>query len=134
MGSSFLDLTRDFGGAILQALMGGLLAAAYAAHMIGSINAAPPATADQVTNQISNELTSSFTSAAQVAQSYPDYAKQIIAAASQAFTDGKSAAILVALVLTLVGLGLVLALFPGKAKEEAFYEKIAAMEPASPSA
>ena len=32
MGSAFLDLTRDFGGAIMQAIMGALLAGAYAAR------------------------------------------------------------------------------------------------------
>ncbi|MFM8155821.1 MAG: MFS transporter [Actinomycetes bacterium] len=131
MGSSFLDLTRDFGGAILQALMGGLLAAAYASHMLASISSAPSDEASTITDQISDQLTGSFTSAADVAQQYPQYSTDILAAASQAFTDGKSAAIAVALAMTLIGLVLVLLRFPGKAKEETFYEQIAAMEPAT---
>ena len=129
MGSSFLDLTRDFGGAILQALMGGLLAAAYASHMLTSISSAPSEEASQISDQVSSQLTGSFTSAADVAQQYPQYSTDILAAASQAFTDGKSAAIVVALAMTLIGLVLVLVRFPGKAKEEAFYEQIAASEP-----
>jgi hypothetical protein len=130
MGSSFLDLTRDFGGAILQALMGALLAAAYASQMLNSISSAPSDEASKLTNQVADELTSSFTSAADVAQQYPQYSTDILTAASQAFTDGKSVAIVVALAMTLIGLVLVLARFPGKAKEEAFYEQIQAMEPA----
>jgi hypothetical protein len=131
MGSSFLDLTRDFGGAILQALMGGLLAAAYASHMLGSISSAPSDETSKITNQVADELTSSFTSASDVAQQYPQYSTDILSAASQGFTDGKSIAIVVALAMTLIGLALVLARFPGKSKEEAFYDHIAASEPSS---
>jgi hypothetical protein len=130
MGSSFLDLTRDFGGAILQALMGGLLAAAYASHMLASISSAPSDEASKIPNQVADQLTGSFTSAADVAQQYPQYSTEILSAASQAFTDGKSIAIMVALAMTLIGLVLVLVRFPGKAKEEAFYEEISASEPA----
>ncbi len=134
MGSSFLDLTRDFGGAILQALMGGLLAAAYASHILTSINDLPADEASKVTNQVSDQLTSSFTSASEVAQQYPQYSTDIISAASQAFTDGKSVAIVVALALTLIGLALVLFRFPGKKKEEEFYEQVAAMDNQKPAA
>lgn len=129
MGSSFLDLTRDFGGAILQAIMGGLLAASYAANMLTSISSTEPSAGAQMSEQVSDELTNSFTSAEAVAQNYPDYATQITTAASQAFTDGKSVAIGVAFLMTVIGLVLVLARFPGKTAEEAYYEKIAASEP-----
>jgi hypothetical protein len=69
--------------------------------------------------------------AADVAQQYPQYSTEILSAASQAFTDGKSVAIVVALAMTLIGLALVLVRFPGKAKEETYYEQIAASEPSS---
>ena len=133
MGSSFLDLTRDFGGAILQALMGGLLAAAYASNMLASISSAPSEETSKLTNQVADQLTSSFTSAADVAQQYPTYSTDILSAAAQAFTDGKSVAIVVALAMTLIGLALVLVRFPGKAKEEAFYEQVAEMDNAKPA-
>ena len=47
-----------------------------------------------------------------------------MAAAAQAFTDGKSLAIAAALVLTLIGLLLVIVVFPRKARELAYYESI----------
>jgi hypothetical protein len=111
--------------------MGGLLAAAYASHMLGSISSAPSDETSKITNQVADELTSSFTSASDVAQQYPQYSTDILSAASQAFTDGKSIAIVVALAMTLIGLALVLVRFPGKSKEEAFYDHIAASEPSS---
>ena len=47
-----------------------------------------------------------------------------MAAAAQAFTDGKSLAIAAALVLTLIGLLLVIVVFPRRARELAYYESI----------
>jgi hypothetical protein len=126
MGSAFLDLTRDFGGAIMQAIMGGLLAAAYAAGIAADLAGLPAQDAAMVSDQTADALTSSFQSAEQVAQQYPDYASQITAAAADAFTSGKSAAIAVALAMTLVGLVLVLLVYPRKAAEEAYYEKVQA--------
>ena len=127
MGSAFLDLTRDFGGAVLQAVLGGMLAAQYLARMNADISGLPPAQASQVTDQIAEELTASFAGAEHVASQYPpDIGQEIIHAASQAFTDGKSAAMGVALLLSLIGLLLVLLRFPKKQAEEAYYAKIAA--------
>jgi MFS transporter, DHA2 family, multidrug resistance protein len=126
MGSAFLDLTRDFGGAILQAIMGGLLAAAYASRMTADLAGLPPDTATQVSTQTAQALTSSYESAEQVAAANPQYATQITNAAAQAFTDGKTAAIGIALLLTLVGLVLVLLVYPRKQAEEAYYETVQA--------
>lgn len=126
MGSAFLDLTRDFGGAILQAVMGALLAGAYAARMLTDLAALPSATAAKVSDETADALTSSFQSADQVAKQYPDYASQITTAAADAFTTGKSAAIAVALLMTLVGLALVLFAYPRKQAEEAYYAKVLA--------
>ena len=127
MGSAFLDLTRDFGGAVLQALLGGMLAGVYVSRMQSDINGLPPAQADQVTTQIADSLTASFGDAAHVAAQYPaNVGDQIIKAAAQAFTDGKSAAMGMALLLSIVGLLLVVFLFPKRTDEEAYYEKVAA--------
>lgn len=130
MGSGFLDLTRDFGGAVLQAIMGGLLATAYAAHITRDLNSLPPDEASQVGSSTAQAMTESFTSAAEVAQQYPSNVQdQILTAAATAFTAGKSWAILIALVLTLVGLLLVWLLFPRKAAEEAYYAQVQASSP-----
>jgi MFS transporter, DHA2 family, multidrug resistance protein len=126
MGSAFLDLTRDFGGAIMQAVMGALLAGAYAASMAASLAAAPSDESSKVSDDVADALTSSFQSATQVGQQYPDYATQIASAAADAFTSGKSAAIAVALLMTLVGMVLVLTVYPRKQAEEAYYEQVRA--------
>jgi len=128
MGSAFLDLTRDFGGAIMQAIMGGLLAGAYARQMTADISSLPAAQASQVSSDTATALTSSFQSATEVAKQYPTYSDQIVSAAATAFTDGKTWAIAVALLMTLIGLGLVLFVYPHKAKEEAYYEQVLASD------
>lgn len=126
MGSAFLDLTRDLGGAILQAMLGGILAAAYAKQMTADIRGLPAEQAAQVTDEIADQLTSSFAGAAEVASHYsPPVSQEIINAASSAFTDGKSAAIMLALALTLVGFAIVRWRFPEKSVEEAYYAKVA---------
>ena len=126
MGSAFLDLTRDLGGAILQAMLGGILAAAYAKQMAADIKGLPAGQAAQVTNDIADQLTASFGGAANVASHYASpVSDDIIAAASRAFTDGKSAAIAVALVLTLLGFALVRLRFPAKDAEDAYYAEVA---------
>ena len=125
MGSAFLDLTRDFGGAILQAVMGGLLATAYAASLTTAFAALPADQASQLSNDAADQITSSYAGAEQVASSYPQApASEIMTAAAQAFTDGKSLAIGAGLALTLIGLLLVIVVFPRKARELAYYETI----------
>ena len=123
MGSAFLDLTRDFGGAIMQAVMGALLAGAYAYSIAGDLAGSP--NASKVSQETADALSSSFQSAKQVAQQYPQYATQITDAASSAFTSGMNAAVLVALLMTLIGLALVLFVYPRKQAEEAYYAKVA---------
>lgn len=126
MGSAFLDLTRDFGGAIMQALMGGLLAAFYVRSLVKTFDALPASEATEVSRSLAAQITSSYTSAAEAASGYPaNQANAIIAAAQQAFTDGKSAAIAVALLLTLAALILVIAIYPRKHRENEYYADIA---------
>ncbi len=125
MGSAFLDLTRDFGGAIMQAVMGGLLATAYAASLTTAFAGLPADQADKLSEQAADQITSSYSGAEQVAASYPQApASELMAAAAQAFTDGKSLAIGTALALTLIGLLLVIVVFPRKEREIAYYETI----------
>ena len=126
MGSAFLDLTRDFGGAILQAMLGGILAATYSAHIRDALTSLTPAQASQVSTAAAQEMTASYAGAAQVATGYPAQAAHAITStAAAAFTDGKSLALASALGCTLIGLVLVLWKFPGKAAETAFYQSVA---------
>ncbi len=125
MGSAFLDLTRDFGGAILQALMGALLAGAYAASLTKAFDGLPASEASQLSDSAAQQITSSYAGAAEIASSYPQaQATELMAAASQAFTEGKSLAISAALVLTLIALGTVAWVFPRKADELAYYAAV----------
>jgi MFS family permease len=124
MGSAFLDLTRDFGGAIMQAVMGGLLAGAYARQMTADLVGLPADQAARVSTETATALTSSFQGAAEVAKSYPAYSDQIVNAAAVAFTDGKTLAIGVALAMTLIGLVLVLFVYPRRDAEEAYYATV----------
>lgn len=125
MGSAFLDLTRDLGGAIIQAFMGALLAGFYAIRVGKELASLPSDEASKVSSTVAEQLTSSFESAASVASQYTgSTAQEIINGASAAFTEGKSAAIGIALVFVLVGLALVLFLYPGRDEEEAYYAKV----------
>ncbi len=125
MGSAFLDLTRDFGGAILQAIMGGLLAFAYTRQMNEDLTGLTPEQAAKVSTEAASQLTSSYEAAAQVATSFPQAAgDEIVRAAAQAFTDGKTVAIAIALLMTIIGLFLVLIVYPRKDAEEAYYASV----------
>jgi MFS family permease len=56
-------------------------------------------------------------------------AEQLVAAAQQAFVDGKTAAIMFAVIASLIGLVLVLFLYPNKQDEEATYARVAERQP-----
>jgi hypothetical protein len=89
MASGTADLQRDLGGAIMQSIFGALLAAGYAAAFTAAIATAPGK--QQITTSVQNQLTKSFSSAADAADAakqYPQYAKQITAAAKTSFLKG----------------------------------------------
>ena len=114
MASATADLQRDLGGAIMQSVFGALLTAGYAAAVAKAIAAAPDKA--QITSSVQNQLEKSFSSAAAVAQQYPQYASAITAGAKSAFLQGANWAYAVGIVATLIGIALVLFLFPGKGK------------------
>ncbi|MFA7266513.1 MAG: MFS transporter [Candidatus Nanopelagicales bacterium] len=139
MGSAFTDLTRDFGGAIMQAVMGTLLAVVYANYFRNAFANLPPQEAANLSQEAAEQMVGSYQGAEQVAQSYPQAsAERVIAAANEAFTEGKSVAYILALVLTLIALVLVLWKYPRRAPERAFFaqmqEQSAAEEAASANA
>jgi hypothetical protein len=77
----------------------------------------PPLTSSQE-NQLTNQLTKSFSSAANAAEQYPKYAKQITAAAKSSFIDGADLAYTAGIIAILLGAVLVFFLFPRKNGEE----------------
>ena len=127
MGSAFLDLTRDFGGAVIQAIMGVLLAGVYADHLRRAFAALPADQASQLSSSAAQQIVSSYEGAVAVAASYPQaQAQQIVSAAADAFTSGKSAAIAVGLVLTVLAFVTVYFLYPRHEAELAYYSSVAA--------
>ena len=115
MASGTADLQRDLGGAIMQALLGALLTAGYAAAARAEIASAPHN--EKVTQNVENELTKSFSSAANLAEQYPRYSEQIIGAAKTSFLQGGNWAYAAGVIAVLVGAAIVFAFFP-KCEEE----------------
>jgi EmrB/QacA subfamily drug resistance transporter len=115
MASGTADLQRDLGGAIMQSILGALLTAGYAAAFATAIASAP--NGSQVSDNVQSELTKSFSSAANTAAQYPQYSKQIIAAAQQSFVDGQDWAYLAGVIAIVLGAALVYFLFPRHDRE-----------------
>jgi hypothetical protein len=130
MGSASNDLQRDFGGALFQAVMGTLLAVEYTRYFTQAFAALPPQQAQQLSQQAVATISQSFAGAEQVAKQFPQaQAQQLVAAAQQAFVDGKTAAILFAVIVSLIGLLVVWFLYPNKQDEEATYARVAGRQP-----
>ena len=128
MASGTADLQRDLGGAIMQSILGALLAAGYAAAMTAQINAAPQSINDSVQSQ----LTKSFSSAEAVGAQYPQYATQITAAAKASFLQGDDWAYLAGIVAIALGAVLVFFMFPKKDDEQQLLADYHATDTASP--
>jgi MFS family permease len=110
MASGTADLQRDLGGAIMQSILGALLTAGYARAMSTLIAGVPNST--KITDTTQDQLVQSFAGAENVAQQYPQYAKQIVAGAQQSFLDGANWAYFAGILAVLLGAGLVFFLFP----------------------
>jgi hypothetical protein len=121
MASGTADLQRDLGGAIMQSILGALLTAGYATAFAKQIAASP--SASQVSQNVEAQLTKSFSSAVNTAQQYPQYSKQIVAAAQSSFVDGANWAYVAGLVAILLGAALVFFMFPRKAQEDELLEE-----------
>ncbi len=125
MGSAFTDLTRDFGGAIMQAVMGTVLAVVYAKDLRTVFDHLPPSEADQLSDQTAQQIVNSFQGAQQVAEGFPQpEASELIRVAADAFTDGKGLAYLLGLLLMVLALGLVLWKYPRKQAEQSFFAQV----------
>ncbi len=118
MGSGTTDLQRDLGAAIMQALLGGVLTARYAADVEARLAGLPADQRAQVGEETASQLELSFGVADVVAQRYPQYADEIMESARQAFTGGASLALTVAIVAVAAGLVLVAVAFPGREEEQ----------------
>jgi len=119
MGSASVDLTKDLGGAVFQALLGTLLAIAYSRYFTMALANLPAGQAQALGPRAAQEIGSSYEGAQAVAKTLPGAdAGQLIVAAQRAFTDGKVAAMAVALASVLVGLVLVWWKYPDHDEEQ----------------
>jgi EmrB/QacA subfamily drug resistance transporter len=110
MASGTADLQRDLGGAIMQSILGALLTAGYASAFTKLIASSPNQA--QVSQSVQNQLTKSFSSAANLAQQYPQYSKQIVSAAKTSFLDGADWAYTAGIIAVLLGAALVFFMYP----------------------
>jgi len=115
MASGTADLQRDLGGAIMQSILGALLAAGYSSAISTQIGASPDA--NDVSQSTQSALTKSFSSAESLAQRYPDQASAITAAAKSSFLDGADWAYGAGIAAILIGAAIVYFLFPRKNEE-----------------
>jgi MFS transporter, DHA2 family, multidrug resistance protein len=115
MASGTADLQRDLGGAIMQSIFGALLTAGYAAAIATAVASNP--NGQQVSSSTEATLQKSYASAATLAQQYPQYANQIIAAAKTSFLAGDQWAYLAGIIAVLLGATLVFFLFPKRDEE-----------------
>jgi hypothetical protein len=131
MASGTADLQRDLGGAIMQSILGALLAAGYATAFTAAIGSSPEA--DQVSSDVQGELTKSFASATATAQQYPNYTDQIIAAAKSSFLQGDDWAYLAGLVAIVLGALLICFMFPRRDEEQQLLQRYHAEDTAPPA-
>jgi EmrB/QacA subfamily drug resistance transporter len=129
MGSALVDLTRDFGGAVMQAVLGVLLATVYSGYFSKAFANLPPEQAQELGSSAAQEIASSYAGAMEVAKSFPQAdAEELVAAANKAFSEGKTVAYVVALAVTLLAFVLVWWRYPRKADEEAYYAQVQAAD------
>jgi hypothetical protein len=130
MASATSDLQRDLGGAIMQSMLGSVLTAGYTAKFASLIASSPDA--DKVSSNTQAELENSFSSAANTAEQYPQYAKQIIAAARESFLQGDDWAYVAGMAAIALGAAIVWFLFPKREDEIRLLEQYDAEDQAQP--
>jgi EmrB/QacA subfamily drug resistance transporter len=127
VGSAATDLTRDFGGALFQSIMGAVLAAGYAASFDSQL--AATSGADQITTATKETLTRSYSGAVEIADKYPQYKAEILNAGQQAFVDGSHLGFAVGVAGALLAIAITWFFFPRQAAELATYAKVAGKKP-----
>jgi MFS transporter, DHA2 family, multidrug resistance protein len=132
MASGTADLQRDLGGAIMQSILGALLAAGYSSAASAAISTS--GSAQSVSDNVQSALTKSFDGAAAIAAQYPQHANEIIAGAKASFLQGDQWAYVAGIVAVLLGAALVFFRFPRSQQEHellARYQREDATTPGS---
>ena len=127
MASGTADLQRDLGGAIMQALLGAMLSAGYAAAFAKQITGAGA----NVTDDVKSQLLASYASAEDIAKQFPQYTDAIVSAARSSFESGSLAAFGTAFVAVVIAGLLVRLGMPGRDGEDALAASYAAADAAA---
>lgn len=123
MGSSFTDLTRDFGGALIQAVMAAALTVTYSTSMMNSYASLPADEAARTSQGAAVGIAGSYQKAESVAASYPPAsADGLMRDAATAFSTGKTYAFVIAIVLVALALAVVWRWYPGREEESAVFD------------
>lgn len=101
MASATSDLQSDLGGAVMQALLGAVLASGFAVAFGRRIAASPEAAG--IGAEATRALQASYESAAQFASRYPQYSDEILAGARESLLDGSLVAFFVGTAVILAG-------------------------------
>lgn len=126
MGSATNDLQRDFGGAIMQSVMGTLLVVQYSEAITAAVQSATPQQQSDLSPSAITMMSQSFTGAQEVAKTLPgDGPTLLMAAAKTAFTEGSNLAYAFGLLAVVGGLLLVTFLYPRKEQEAETLEEYA---------
>jgi MFS transporter, DHA2 family, multidrug resistance protein len=110
MASGTADLQRDLGGALMQSILGAILAVGYGAAMAAALAGYP--NASQVPASVTSSLEMSYAGAQSVVAQYPQYAAQVTEAAKNAFLAGDAYAYMAGIIAVLIGAVLVILFFP----------------------
>jgi len=131
MASATSDLQRDLGGSVMQALLGAILAAGFAASFRRQIASSPEAST--ISDSVTQALQASYASALHVADQNPQYRDEIVAAATQSLVNGAWAAYLVGAVAITAGTILVALFLPRHVQEKELLDSYARADADEPS-
>lgn len=131
MASAASDLQRDLGGSIMQALLGAILASGFAVAF-GRLIAAS-AQASMISESVTTALQASYSSALHVAEQYPEYRDEILAAAAESLVSGALAAYVVGAIAIVVGGVLAGVCLPSHTRERELQEEYQAADAGDPS-
>ncbi len=123
MASATSDLQRDLGGSIMQAILGAILAGGFAVSFRHAIKASPQA--DLVSDSVTRALQASYASALHVAEQYPQFKDEILAAATRSLVNGAWAAYLVGAIAIIIGTIVIAVFLPSYEQEKRLVEDYA---------
>jgi MFS family permease len=126
MASATSDLQRDLGGSIMQSILGAILASGFAVSFHRQI--AATGEASNISDSITQALQASYASALHVADQYPQYRAEIVAAATHSMVNGAWVAYLVGAIAIVIGTVVVAVFLPSFEQEKELVAEYARLD------